>query len=338
MFFSIFDFISKQNFLKLFESILFHLFDLFFKIFNEHKNICLMETQEFESISSQITSLSNNLKDAIKNIVSNDQKKSSVFSNEEKECYDTDFNSFLECASNLFSAPVDFKPLIAQKYKKQSEQIAKLQNELKRYINDTDKHTKNFNENIDEEKRKFNRSVNNLANNYFDQKEMHNSNHEAQMSNLEDSIYELKTNYEAKLSDGLKKVADEKKLLKKVYQSFQKNYNDIKTGLESNLKEANNQIDVDEDETDKKSNNNYDENNSYTKIDDENYNVNYNDATGSSEVKTRAYMGDILNKIDEIEEIEQENKKLASQIETMKLKNESEIAQSKLSTISMRLF
>lgn len=284
-----------------------------------------MENQEFEVISNQITTLSNSLKDAIKNVATNDQKIVPVFSDADKNSFDTKFNSFLESASNLFSAPTDIKPLIAEKYKKQSDQITKLKNDIKRYFNDTNLHTKKFNESIDEETHKFNRSLNNLVNNYYDQKEMHASNHEAQISNLDDSIYKLKANYEAKLSDGLKKVAAEKKLLQKVYQSFQKNYNDMKVGLGNNLKDQN-----DTDEEEEKSINkniNFDENESYSKLDDDN--VNYNDATGSSEVKTRAYMGDILNKIDEIEEIEQENKKLADQIEKMKIKNDSEIAQLK---------
>lgn len=288
-----------------------------------------MQTQEFQTISNQIAVLTSSLKDSIKQMSSANSK----LENESKLKNDPSFHSLIEDASNLFSAPVDFRPLITQKYKKQQDQITKLLNQLTRFVNDIEAHSKKFEENVEEEKRKFNRSINNLANNYYDQREMHTSNHEAQISNLEDAIYELKANYEAKLSDGLKKVAAEKQLLKKLYKTVQKNYNDLKPGLESNLPETNSQVYTDNEDNEKDLNKNKNDindndNNNYND-DNDNDNNNYNDATGSSEVKTRAYMGDILNKIDEIEEVEQENKKLADQIQAMKLKNETEIAQLK---------
>ncbi|OHT11977.1 hypothetical protein TRFO_18359 [Tritrichomonas foetus] len=268
---------------------------------------------DFEKVAEQIKSLCSGFQSIIKRI-GNQQDKATQ---EESQKINNQFLSFVNETTSSLVPPVDLNPIITKRYQKQYEEICNLQQEINRLNNEIDIQTKKFNEKFDEEKRKFNMQVNNMAYNYSEQKEAHDTNHDNQMNDLEEQIYELKETFDSRFTNELEKVVDEKKMLTKVYQNFQKEFDELKTGID--------QIDH-MDTSDRISRLDSSLHDTCDQISDFSTEK---DFTDSMEVKARDMISEFSDTqtepFDEIEKLEEENLVLKQEIEDLKAKYEPEI-------------
>ncbi|OHT02145.1 hypothetical protein TRFO_30911 [Tritrichomonas foetus] len=212
----------------------------------------------------------------------------------------TEIDSVMKETAEKVAPKMDLTPYIEKRAKAQQIEIGRLKEMITRYSNEIIKQTDNFNSRIDEEKKKFKNIANDLAIHYYEQCQTANSSHDNQMLELDDELYELKNSFDSKLSDEKEKVVIEKKLLKKVYQSFQKDYDTMKTELEGELNEVNSQIN--EIEYEIKSN--------------------YGDAQKQIEELRKKIEDKCKEGDEELNSIEDENKALQAEID--KIKNENE--------------
>ena len=244
---------------------------------------------DLSEISNQIESISALIKTEIKSIFNGKASNQSKSDN---------FDNFVDQTSSILVSKNDINNIILSKYKEQYDQISQIQSQVDRISKEINDKTKLFNQKIDEEKRKFNRNINNITNGYFEQKQMHYTNHENQMNDLEDQIYELKEAYDGRLTGDLERVVDEKRMLSKVYQSYQKEYDEIKMGIENSLKDI--------------------------CLSDES--SSFRDDLDSLEIKLRDIYSEFSDdQLDEIEKLDEENKELQNQIDNLKAKYDPEI-------------
>lgn len=263
-----------------------------------------------ENIPNQISSITQNLRDFIISL-------SPQSRNTQHQMKESEFDTFMKSTSDIIAIPADITPFFMEKYRLQSEQLKDLNSEVNQLKDDIENIMQNFNANVNNEQGKFYQNANELSDLFYAQLEIQNFDHEAQISKLKDAILSLKANYDIKSDETDEKPSIEKKPTKPPPHSIQKDYNERKIYIDNNFKES---IDTEIDVNDQGS---IESNSIYESDEKQDEDINY--TTGSSEIKTKAYMGQILKKIDEIEETEESNENLKKQISELIEKSELEI-------------